>query len=59
MQAGVIWNDIYTVLNGSEYIILGGLCPTVGIVGFTLGGGYNAMYSRSYGFHLIMFLTLQ
>jgi FAD/FMN-containing dehydrogenase len=50
MQAGVIWNDIYKVLNGSEYVILGGLCPTVGVVGFTLGGGYNAMYSRSYGF---------
>ena len=50
MQAGVIWNDIYTALNGSEYVSMGGLCPTVGVVGFTLGGGYNAMYSRSFGF---------
>jgi hypothetical protein len=49
MQAGVIWSDIYTMLNRSEYVIMGGLCPTVGVVGFTLGGGYNAMYSRSFG----------
>jgi hypothetical protein len=28
---------------------MGGLCPTVGVVGFALGGGYNAMYSRSFG----------
>ncbi|CAF4673037.1 unnamed protein product, partial [Rotaria sp. Silwood2] len=27
---------------------MGGICPTVGVVGFTLGGGNNAMYSRSY-----------
>ncbi|CAF3944406.1 unnamed protein product [Rotaria sordida] len=49
MQAGVIWADVYRALNGSEYVALGGLCPTVGVVGFTLGGGYNAMYSRSFG----------
>jgi len=49
MQAGVLWNDVYSALNGSEYVVLGGLCPTVGVVGFALGGGYNAMYSRSYG----------
>ncbi|CAF3455402.1 unnamed protein product [Rotaria socialis] len=50
MDAGVIWDEVYRVLNGTEYVIMGGLCPTVGVVGFTLGGGYNAMYSRSYGF---------
>ncbi|CAF0802944.1 unnamed protein product [Adineta steineri] len=50
MEAGVLWSDIYKVLNGSEHIIVGGLCPTVGVVGFTVGGGYNAMYSRSYGY---------
>lgn len=49
MQAGVLWNEVYNALNGSEYVALGGLCPTVGVVGFTLGGGYNAMYSRSFG----------
>ena len=49
MQAGVIWNEVYAVLNGSEYVIVGGLCPTVGVVGYTLGGGYNSLFSRSYG----------
>jgi hypothetical protein len=39
-------------LNGSEYVAIGGLCPTVGVVGFTLGGGYNSMYTRSYGLAL-------
>lgn len=48
MQAGVIWNDVYNVLNGTDYVIMGGLCPTVDVVGFTLGGSYNAMYNRSY-----------
>lgn len=49
MQAGVIWNEVYTALNGSEYAIIGGLCPTVGVVGYTVGGGYNSLFSRSYG----------
>ncbi|CAF3288553.1 unnamed protein product [Rotaria socialis] len=49
MQAGVLWQDVYRVLNGSEYVVMGGICPTVGVVGFTFGGGNNAMYSPSYG----------
>lgn len=49
VQAGVIWDEVYKALDGSEYVAMGGLCPTVGVVGFTLGGGYNAMYSRSFG----------
>ena len=50
MQAGVIWDKVYRALNGSEYAIVGGLCPTVGVVGCTTGGGYNSLISRSYGF---------
>ena len=50
MQAGVIWDKVYRALNGSEYAIVGGLCPTVGVVGYTTGGGYNSLFSRSYGF---------
>lgn len=49
MQAGVIWSEVYAKLNGSEYVIIGGLCPTVGVVGYTCGGGYNSLFSRSYG----------
>ena len=49
VQAGVVWGEIYKALLDTEYVVLGGLCSTVGVVGFTLGGGYNAMYSRSFG----------
>ncbi|CAF3424642.1 unnamed protein product [Rotaria sp. Silwood1] len=49
MQAGAIWDEVYTALSGSEYAIIGGLCPTVGVVGYTVGGGYNSLFSRSYG----------
>ncbi|CAF1007281.1 unnamed protein product, partial [Didymodactylos carnosus] len=49
MQAGVIWDEVYRALNGSEYVVIGGFCPTVGVVGYTLGGGFNPMYSRSFG----------
>ncbi|CAF1060381.1 unnamed protein product [Didymodactylos carnosus] len=49
MQAGVIWSEVYTALEGSEYVVIGGLCPTVGVVGYTMGGGYNSMYTRSFG----------
>ena len=49
MQAGVLWNEVYAALDGSEFVVIGGLCPTVGVVGFTVGGGYNSIYSRSYG----------
>lgn len=35
-------------LNGSGLAVVGGLCPTVGVVGFTLGGGVS-MLSRSWG----------
>ncbi|CAF3835953.1 unnamed protein product, partial [Rotaria sp. Silwood1] len=47
MQAGVLWDEVYAALNGSEYAIVGGLCPTVGVVGYTSGGGYNSLFSRS------------
>ena len=30
------------------FINLNGLCSTVGVVGFTLGSGYKALYSCSY-----------
>ena len=52
MQAGVIWDEVYNALKGSEYIAIGGICPTVGVVGFTLGGGYNPIYSRPYRFSI-------
>lgn len=35
-------------LNGTGFEVVGGLCPTVGVVGFTLGGGVSIL-SRSWG----------
>ena len=50
IQAGCIWNDVYDSLKGRNLanIIVGGQCPTVGVSGFTLGGGLSP-FSRSYG----------
>ena len=43
-HAGVVLDSA-----GSEFVVIGGLCPAIGVVGFTVGGGYNSVYSRSYG----------
>lgn len=47
IQAGCIWLDVYDILKGRN-IVIGGQCPTVGVSGFTLGGGLSP-FSRSYG----------
>ncbi|KAK4195095.1 putative FAD-linked oxidoreductase YvdP [Triangularia verruculosa] len=50
IQGGAIWKDVYSRL--AEYsprkLVVGGQCPTVGVSGFTLGGGLSP-FSRSYG----------
>jgi FAD/FMN-containing dehydrogenase len=50
LQAGVLWEQAYRTLKGNheQDIIIGGQCPTVGVSGFTLGGGLSP-FSRSYG----------
>ena len=50
VQAGVRWVDIYELLNriDSQQLIVGGMCPLVGVAGYTLGGGYSVL-SRQYG----------
>ena len=47
---GARWNDVYLYLmnSGTGLIPIGGGCPTVGIPGFMLGGGFSFV-SRSYG----------
>ena len=47
VEAGARWDDIYRTIS-SRYLVVGGLCPTVGVSGFTLGGGYS-MLSRYHG----------
>lgn len=51
LQGGALWGHAYkTLVNGRHdgYIINGGRCPTVGVSGFTLGGGLGP-FTRSFG----------
>jgi len=50
VQAGLLWKEVYEALNdkNDKYMIIGGQCPTVGVSGFTLGGGLSP-FSRQYG----------
>ena len=48
VQAGARWEDVYDVIKETDYLIVGGVCPSVGVAGFTLGGGFSFI-SRKYG----------
>ena len=49
LEGGVIWKDAYRkLLTDPRDIVIGGMCPSVGVSGFTLGGGLSP-FSRSYG----------
>ncbi|MEG0296236.1 MAG: FAD-binding oxidoreductase [Clostridium sp.] len=48
IQGGTRNRELYEVLNGMGYPFSGGGCPTVGVVGFTLGGGWGYS-SRLFG----------
>jgi FAD/FMN-containing dehydrogenase len=37
--AGLIWDDVYGVLDPLNITVAGGRITTVGVAGFTLGGG--------------------
>jgi len=40
---GLVWDDVYSSLDGSGVNVVGGRVPGVGVAGFTLGGGtYHA-----------------
>ena len=47
VQAGARWGDIHD-RTGSSYLVVGGECPTVGVSGYTMGGGYSIL-SRYHG----------
>ena len=49
IQAGAVWKEVYDALKGTGYLIVGGSCPTVGVSGYTLGGGFSWTISRFYG----------
>ncbi|WP_028547144.1 FAD-dependent oxidoreductase [Paenibacillus taiwanensis] len=41
IQAGVTNEQLYKVVGAAGYPFPGGTCPTVGVVGYTLGGGWG------------------
>ena len=49
MGAGIKLIELYEAVKDSGYEVLGGYCPTVGVSGFTLGGGFNWSTSPFYG----------
>ncbi|WP_226675367.1 FAD-binding oxidoreductase [Rossellomorea aquimaris] len=48
MEAGAKNTDIYDLVGSNGYAFPGGTCPTVGVSGFTLGGGWG-FSSRLFG----------
>ncbi|KAH8112912.1 FAD-binding domain-containing protein [Phellopilus nigrolimitatus] len=38
---GLIWDDVYSALEGYNVSVVGGRVTGVGVAGFTLGGGYS------------------
>ena len=48
VQAGACWGDVYSALDDTGYVAVGGCVPAVGIGGYILGGGYS-MLSRGHG----------
>eukprot|EP00929_Paragymnodinium_shiwhaense_P028789 TRINITY_DN16620_c0_g1_i3.p1 TRINITY_DN16620_c0_g1~~TRINITY_DN16620_c0_g1_i3.p1 ORF type:complete len:478 (-),score=64.47 TRINITY_DN16620_c0_g1_i3:192-1625(-) len=50
LQGGARWRDVYHSfkISGKEWVVNGGLCPSVGVAGFTMGGGVGPA-ARRYG----------
>ena len=48
VEAGANWGNVYSALDNSNYVAVGGCVPAVGIGGYILGGGYS-MLSRACG----------
>jgi hypothetical protein len=34
LGAGTSWGEVYDALAGTQYVVIGGLCPSVGVFGF-------------------------
>jgi hypothetical protein len=60
IQGGAIWKDVYSRLAelNPRKLVVGGQCPTVGVSGFTLGGGLSP-FSRSYGLGVDSLLSMK
>ncbi|XP_066922892.1 uncharacterized protein [Clytia hemisphaerica] len=46
--AGLTWMDVYAEATPRNLYVQGGGCTSVGVVGFTIGGGYGS-FSKMYG----------
>lgn len=59
VQMGARWSEVYQYMEDTEtgLIPVGGGCPTVGIAGFMLGGGYSFV-SRTYGMSIDNLLSV-
>jgi hypothetical protein len=59
IQGGAKWVQVYDKLRGPDVdlMVVGGMYPTVGVGGFTLGGGLSA-FSRSFGLAIDNVLAL-
>ncbi|MEM7115958.1 MAG: phosphatidylserine decarboxylase [Chloroflexota bacterium] len=49
LEAGVLWREVYERLDHSGFVVTGGLCPSVGVIGYITGGGLNHYLSRHWG----------
>ncbi|KJS17591.1 MAG: FAD-dependent oxidase [Peptococcaceae bacterium BRH_c4b] len=58
VQTGLRDFALYEVLGSEGLVVPGGLCPTTGIAGFTLGGGQSSL-SRPYGLIIDNLLELE
>lgn len=58
VQAGARFGQVYERLNKTGLILAGGGCSTVGVSGFTLGGGLSFL-SRAYGLAIDNLVSLR
>lgn len=47
LGAGLIWDDVYAVLNPQKVNVLGGRATGIGVAGFILGGGTPRWFCSS------------
>lgn len=45
---GAVFDTVYKAVHDVQKLVVGGMCPTVGFVGYSLGGGHGALV-RSFG----------
>ncbi|EAZ84191.1 FAD-dependent oxidoreductase [Lysinibacillus fusiformis] len=58
IEAGAKNTEVYDFIGSNGYVFPGGTCPTVGVSGFTLGGGWG-FFSRLYGLGCDSLLELE